>query len=181
MRVVRADQEETYGHREQEFLRRCVLVAVVDLLPHVQVVVGTSVELERDAADVMEHEVAAEHVRNVGHGPRGLLGYRGDDVVDDLEQQNDDDVDHPRALHVHPVCVEVGVGLLVTELLLILHRLMVHQAAASPAPSPLLVVGVHLVLGGLNTVGRRRVQALGKGDAAALEDGGRHFGGVGGV
>ena len=90
-------------------------------------------------------------------------------------------MDRPCAFHVHPVRVQIGVRLLVTELLEILWRLMVHQAAASPPPSPFLVSCAQLLLGDLDTVGRRGVHPLGEGDAATLEDCGRHFGGVGGV
>lgn len=181
MRVVGADQEKAYGHGKQELLCGRVLVAIVDLLPHVQVVVCAGVELERNTAHVVEHEVAAEHVGNVDHGPGGLLGDGGDDVVENFEQKNDHDVDRPRALHVHPVRVQVGVCLLIAELLEILGGLMVHQAATSPPPSPFLVSCAQLLFGDLDAVGRRGVHPLGEGDAATLEDCGRHFGGVGGV
>ena len=73
MSVVRANQKQTYGHGEEELLGRGVLVLVVDLLPHVQVVVGAGVELERDAAHVVEHQVGGEHVGDVGQGPAGFL------------------------------------------------------------------------------------------------------------
>jgi len=181
MRVVRADQEQTYGHREQELLGRCVLVAVVDLLPHVQVVIGASVELERYTAHVVKHEVAAEHVGDVGHGPGSLLRYRGHDVVENFQQQDDDYVNHPCTLHVDPVGVQVRVGFLVAELLEILGRFMVHQTTTPSAPPPLLVSFIHLSFCRLNAVGRRQVHIFGEGDAAPLEDRGRHFGGVGGV
>lgn len=55
MGIVGAEQEEQYGHAQEEFLGGGVLVAVVDLLPHVQVIVGSGVKLEGDAADVVEH------------------------------------------------------------------------------------------------------------------------------
>ena len=57
MRVVRAQQEENDGHAEQELLGRCVLGAVVNLLPHVKVVKGAAIELERHTAHVVEHDV----------------------------------------------------------------------------------------------------------------------------
>ena len=66
MSIVRANEKQTYGHREQEFLGRRVLVFVVDLLPHVEVVVGARVELEGNPAHVMEHQVGGEHVGDVG-------------------------------------------------------------------------------------------------------------------
>lgn len=69
VRVMRAEQKEHYGHRQEELLRRRVLVAVVDLFPHVEVVVGSGIELERHASDVMEHKVGAGHVGDVGEGP----------------------------------------------------------------------------------------------------------------
>jgi len=181
MRVVRADQEQTYRDRKQELLGRCVLVAVVNLFPHVQVVVGASIELEGHTPHVVEHEVAAEHVGDVGHGPGSLLRYRGNNVVKDLQQQDDDHVNHPCALHVDPVGVQVRVGFLVAELLEILGRFMVHQTTTPSAPPPLLIPLVHLLLCGLDAIGRRQVYILGERDAAPLEDCGRHFGGIGGV
>lgn len=45
-----------YRHHQQEFLSGRVLVPVVDLLPHVQVVVGPRVELEWYSLNPMEHK-----------------------------------------------------------------------------------------------------------------------------
>lgn len=45
-----------YRHRQQKFLGGRVLVPVVDLLPHVQVVVGSRVELEWYSLDPMERK-----------------------------------------------------------------------------------------------------------------------------
>lgn len=95
MGVVGAEKEEHNGHAEQELLGRSVLVPVVDLFPHVEVIVGTRVELERDAPHPMEHKEGAEHVADVGQGPRGLLRDARDDVVEDLEGGNEDEVDGP--------------------------------------------------------------------------------------
>lgn len=57
MRIVRAEEEQHDRHAKQELLGGCVLGPVVDLLPHVQVVVGPGVKFERHSSDVMEHEV----------------------------------------------------------------------------------------------------------------------------
>lgn len=95
MGVVRAKQKEDDGHGEEELLGRSVLGAVVDLLPHVEVVEGAGVELEGHAADVMEHDVRPKHVRDVGERPRRLLRYAGHDVVEDLEAGDQDKVDRP--------------------------------------------------------------------------------------
>lgn len=57
MSVMRRQQEEDNGHRSKEFLRGCVLIAIVHLLPHVKVVECTGVELERYALNVVEHKV----------------------------------------------------------------------------------------------------------------------------
>ena len=64
--VVCAEQEEYDRHTEQEFLGGCILSSIINLLTHVQVVIGASVELKGHASDVMEHDVRAEHVRDVG-------------------------------------------------------------------------------------------------------------------
>lgn len=95
--VVGAQQEQGDGHAEQELLGRRVLVAIVNLLPHVEVVVGAGVELEGNAAHVVEHQVRAEHVADVGQGPGDFLGYAGDDVEEDLEGHDEHKVDCPCA------------------------------------------------------------------------------------
>lgn len=64
-----AEEKQHNGHAEKKLLGWRVLGAVVDLLPHVEVVEGAAVELEGYAADVVEHEVRAEHVGNVGQRP----------------------------------------------------------------------------------------------------------------
>lgn len=65
IRVVRADEEQHNGHTEEELLGWCVLLAVIDLFPHVQVVVGARVEVKGHTANVVEHEVGSRHVRKV--------------------------------------------------------------------------------------------------------------------
>lgn len=57
MRVVCAQEEEDYRNTQEEFLRRSVLIPVIDLLPHVQIVVGSSVEFEGHASDPVKHQV----------------------------------------------------------------------------------------------------------------------------
>lgn len=94
---MRRHQEESDGDRQQEFLRRRILVAVVELLPQIQVVVRARVEVERHAPDPVEHDVAAEHVRDVRQRPRGFLRHAGDDVVEDFEAYDQDEVDCPGA------------------------------------------------------------------------------------
>lgn len=67
--VVGAKEEEQDRHAEQELLGRGVLVAIVDLLPHVEIIVGAGVEFERDTPYPVEHKERAEHVADVGEGP----------------------------------------------------------------------------------------------------------------
>ena len=57
VRVVSAEEEEHNWYAQEELFSRRVLVAIVDLLPHVQIVVCASVELERHASDPMKHEI----------------------------------------------------------------------------------------------------------------------------
>lgn len=66
---MRAEEKQHYRHAEKELLGWCVLISVVDLLPHVQVVIGASIEFEWHAADIVEHEIGAEHVGDVGQSP----------------------------------------------------------------------------------------------------------------
>lgn len=66
---MRADQKQDNRHRHQVLLCRCVLVSVVDLLPHVEVVICPSIEVKWDAAYPMEHEVRGGHICEVCQGP----------------------------------------------------------------------------------------------------------------
>jgi hypothetical protein len=92
-----AAQEQQYGHAEQELLRGRVLVAVVNLLPHVEVVVCARVEVKGHAAHVVEHEVGEADICEVDEGPRCLLRDAGHDVEQDLAEHDEDDVDCPCA------------------------------------------------------------------------------------
>ena len=97
MRIMRAEQEQQDGHYEQELLRRRVLVPIVDLLPHVQVVVGAGVELKGHALYPVEHQVGAEHVGDVCQRPGGFLRDAGDGVEEDFEGEDEDYVYCPCA------------------------------------------------------------------------------------
>ena len=93
--IVGAQQKQHDRYRQQKFLGRRVLISIVDLLPHVQIVICSSIELEGYASDVMKHEVGAGHVGDVGQSPRDLLCYAGDDVEEDLEADNENRVYSP--------------------------------------------------------------------------------------
>lgn len=95
MRVMRTEQEQTDRDREQEFLGGRILVPVVDLLPHVEIVIGASVELEGHAAHPVEHEKRAEHVGYVCEGPGQLLADARQDVVEDFKEDDQYRVDYP--------------------------------------------------------------------------------------
>ena len=69
MGVMGADKEEYDGNTKQELLGWRILITIVDLLPHVEVVIGAGVELERDAPHPMEHEERAKHITDVGQSP----------------------------------------------------------------------------------------------------------------
>lgn len=69
MGVMCTEEEEHNGDTEQELLRRGILIPIVDLLPHVEVIVSTGVEFKRDAPHPVEHDKRAEHVADVGEGP----------------------------------------------------------------------------------------------------------------
>ena len=69
MGVVGAEEEKYNGHTKQELLGRGILVAIVDLLPHIEIVVSTGIEFEWDAPHPVEHEERAEHVADVGKRP----------------------------------------------------------------------------------------------------------------
>ena len=96
MRVMGAQKEQDNGDTEQEFLGWCILGTVVDLLPHVQVVIRAAVEVERYTSDPMEHNVRAEHVADVGECPRRLLRNARDDIPENLQTGYQNEVYSPR-------------------------------------------------------------------------------------
>ena len=152
-----ANQEQHDWYAEQELLGWGVLVSVVNLLPHVQVVKGAGIEVEGDTAHVVEHEVGAGHVGEVDQGPGCFLRHAGHDVKQDLAEEDEDNVDGPRAwrnrsavipcefsclgnegvltLCIHPFGIQVGQGRLVAELLQRLGRLLVDKTTATSPPS----------------------------------------------
>ena len=69
MGVMCAEKEKADWHTEQELLRGCVLVSIVNLFPHVQVVISASVEFKGDAPHPVEHKEGSEHVADVGKSP----------------------------------------------------------------------------------------------------------------
>lgn len=87
---------------------------------------------------------------------------------------------HTLTFGVDPLRVQIRQNGLITLLFQTLRRLMIHQTTTPPPPPVLLVLFVcaHFI-GRLHTEGRRGIHLVGKGDAAALQDGvGRQFGGV---
>ena len=56
MGVMSADKEEQYGDRQQELLCWSILIAAVDLLPHVEIIVGASIKLKGHAPNPVKHE-----------------------------------------------------------------------------------------------------------------------------
>lgn len=57
MGIMGAEKEEHDGYTEEELLRRRILIAMIDLLPHVEVVVRSRVEVEGYPSYVMEHQI----------------------------------------------------------------------------------------------------------------------------
>jgi len=50
-----AEEKKEDRDTQKEFLGRSVLISVVNLLPHVEIVIGTSIEFERDPPHPMKH------------------------------------------------------------------------------------------------------------------------------
>lgn len=69
MGIMSAEQEQANRNAEEKLFGRGVLVAIINLFPHVQVVVGAGVEFKRHTAYVMKHDIGAEHVDYVGKRP----------------------------------------------------------------------------------------------------------------
>lgn len=55
--IVRAEEEEYDGDREEELLGGGILGAIVNLLPHVEVIEGSAIEFEWNTSDIVEHDV----------------------------------------------------------------------------------------------------------------------------
>jgi len=111
---MRANQKEYDWHRQKVLLGRRVLVTVIDLLPHVEIVICTRVEVEGYTAHPVEHEVGAGHVCEVCEGPGGLLRYARDDIIDNLQAEYENWVDEPSSFCVDPFRVQVWQSCLVT-------------------------------------------------------------------
>lgn len=94
------EQEQYDRDGQEKFLCRCVLVSIIDLLPHIQIVVGSSIEFEGYAPNVVEHEVGASHVNDVGQCPRNLLCHTGDDITENLQDDDEDWVYRPGTCNV---------------------------------------------------------------------------------
>lgn len=95
MGIVRRHKEENDRYRQEKLLGRCILIAIVNLFPHIEVVIGSSVEIERHAAYPMEHDIATSHVGDVCKCPGGFLCDAGDNVVEDLEADDEDEMNCP--------------------------------------------------------------------------------------
>ena len=57
MSVMCAHEEEHYGNTQEKLLGRSILVTIVDLFPHIEVVVSASIEVEWNSLNPVEHEV----------------------------------------------------------------------------------------------------------------------------
>ena len=79
---MRAQQKQGNGYEQQKLFGGRILVAVVDLLPHVEVVVGAGVEVKGHALHVVKHYIGAGHVEDVGEGPASFLRHARKGVED---------------------------------------------------------------------------------------------------
>ena len=57
MCVVCTQKEEYDRNTQKKFFGWSILVSVVDLLPHIQVVVGSGIEFKGDTSHIVEHQV----------------------------------------------------------------------------------------------------------------------------
>ena len=204
-----AEEKQHNRHAEQKLLGRGVLCAVVDLLPHIEVVKGSAVEFERHTTDIVEHDVRAEHVGNVGQGPGRFLRDARDDIVEDLKASYQDDMDGPcswqriqllasvsedcvrkgygwvssHTFGVGPVGVQIRQSCLVAYLLKGLERLMVdlEEAARSPPACARVASIGHVEVNASASDGSRRIVARVEGDGALQKNWRRQLGGIAGA
>ena len=73
MRIMRADEEQYDWNTQEEFLRRRVLISIVNLLPEVEIVVGPGIEFEGYTSNPMKHNVGSGHICDIGQRPRCFL------------------------------------------------------------------------------------------------------------
>lgn len=114
--IMGRDQKQADRNAGQPFLGRCILCTFVDLFPQSQLVVCTSVGLERCSSDIVEHEIRKGHVAKIDEGPGSVLLHSGDDVEEDFGEKDENDVDDPGAFVVDPISVGVETCGLVDEL-----------------------------------------------------------------
>ena len=95
MCVVCTQKEEYDRNAQKKFFGWSILVSVVDLLPHIQVVVGSGIEFKWDTSHIVEHQVRTEHVDDVDKRPRCFLRDSWNDVEKELESNYAYDVDSP--------------------------------------------------------------------------------------
>jgi hypothetical protein len=95
MRIVRTQKKQHNRYAEKEFLCRSVLSPIINLFPHIQIVVSAGVKLEGYSPDPMEHEERSKHVRYIRQGPGRFLGYSRDYVKKNLERSNQNQVYRP--------------------------------------------------------------------------------------
>jgi hypothetical protein len=56
MGIVGAEKEKNNRYAEKEFFCRCILGSIIDLLPHVEVIISAGIELERYPSYPMKHK-----------------------------------------------------------------------------------------------------------------------------
>ena len=95
MCVVRTQKKQHNRYAEKEFLCWSVLSSIINLLPHIQIVVSASVKLEGHSPHPVEHEERSKHVRYIRQGPGRFLGYSGNYVKKNLERSNQNQVYRP--------------------------------------------------------------------------------------
>lgn len=94
---MRAEEEQHDWYSQQKLLRWCILIAIIDLFPHIQIVISSAVELEWYSPHPMEHQIGAGHVCDVRERPRRLLRNAWNYVEENLQGNDDYDVNGPCA------------------------------------------------------------------------------------
>lgn len=62
MCIMGADEKQCNRNTKKKLLGGRVLRAIVNLLPHVEIVKSATVEIEGNATNMVEHDVGAKHV-----------------------------------------------------------------------------------------------------------------------
>jgi hypothetical protein len=101
--IVSRYQKQANWHKHQKLLCWSVLISIIDLFPHGQIIKRTSIELERRTFNLVEHDVRADIIRQVGQRPFPIIIDYADEIERKFQKHNYNDMNDPCPFKVHPI------------------------------------------------------------------------------